>query len=111
MKVKIVNCEDGQATNCFLTHKKFKTSKGVAFMLNGKAIDPEVALKNYEIEFADDFIVPANFNSRVKVGEYLNAIGIKRNHPSYLKIYDKLGENLPLGELKYEKGENTFNKF
>ena len=109
-KIIIKNCEDGKESNCFLTGTNFKTARGIAFTLNDKVIDPGFALKNtsYDIEFDSTFVVPSNFNSRIKVGEYLTGLGIGRNHRSYFPLLAKLSENLPIGEYpKYEKQDHS----
>jgi hypothetical protein len=105
MKVKIVNCEDGKESTCFLTEKKFKTDKGVAFMLNGRVISPVEALKYSELEFDENFVVPGNFNTRQGVAQYIQALGISRQHDSYIKSLAKLSDGLPLGEIFHRKGE------
>jgi hypothetical protein len=102
MKVKIVNCEDGKDSICFLSQKPFKTSKGVAYMLNDRIIHPDEALQN-EVEFEMGFKTPPNFNTRQGIAQYLVSLGITRNHPSYFKELARLGENLPLGEVLHTK--------
>jgi hypothetical protein len=105
-KVIIANCEDGKDSVCYLSQRKFKTSKGVVHLLNGKVIDP-ISARGYEIEFDPGFVLPPNFNTRIGVSEYLDALGISRNHVSYFKVLAKLSDGLPLGENVYSRPEHT----
>lgn len=105
--VIIANSEDGKDCICYLTGKKFKSSKGVSFLLNGRVIDPDIAIRDYEIEAEKGFIAPISTNTRIGVAEYIQALGISRNHRSYFKILGSLGDGLPLGENKYSKPEHT----
>lgn len=105
-KIKVSNCADGKDSVCFITQTPFKTDKGVAYLLNGKIVSPSVALSGaYELEFDDTFILGSNFNSRVKVSEYLQALGIGRSHRSYYASLHRLADDLPLGST--EMGKNT----
>jgi hypothetical protein len=106
-KVIIATSEDGKDCTCYLTGKKFKSSKGVSFLLNGRIIDPDVAIRDYEIEAEKGFIVPNGINNRIGVAQYLQAVGISRNHQSYAKMLFSLADGLPLGENKYSKPEHT----
>jgi hypothetical protein len=105
--VIIANSEDGKDCVCYLTGKQFKSSKGVSFLLNGRIIDPDIAIKDYEIEAEKGFIVPNGINNRIGVAEYLQAVGISRNHRSYPKMLFNLADGLPLGENKYSKPEHS----
>lgn len=102
-KVLVVNCADNKDSVCFLSGKNFKTSKGVAYMLNGRIIAPEEGLKS-ELEFDPGFVIPPNFNTRQKVAEYLTGLGIGRNHQSYISVLAKLSDGLPFGQMpQYSK--------
>ena len=105
--VIIANSEDGRDCVCYLTGKKFKSSKGVSFLLNGRVIDPDVAIRDYDIEPEKGFIMPVSSNTRIGVTEYIQALGVSRNHRSYFKMLSRLADGLPLGENKYSKPEHT----
>lgn len=100
----IHNSSDGTECNCFLSGKNFTTSKGVMYMLNGNAVCPEEGLSmEREIDLANDFKAPTNFNTRAKMIEYVQALGISRVHKSYYKVLGKLCDGLPMGETIYVK--------
>ena len=101
-KIICKSVPDGTAGTCFFSGRKFETSKGIAFYFDDKLIHPdEVLSKNTPFEFADGF--QSGHNCRAELTDYLQAIGVKRDHVSYHSVYSQLGKGLPLGEYKYKK--------
>jgi len=98
--------KDGDKCTCYFTGKEFTTGKGIVYMFNGMTVSEAEALKQ-GFEFADDFRLPGNINTRVAVMDYLQqGLKISRVSPSYLPALQKLCEGLPAGDRpKYEKPE------
>jgi hypothetical protein len=81
---------------CYVTGQKFTPQNGIIFTMDGRDVCPEIALKN-GFKPSKEFRLPYTVNTRNKLGEYLEKIGVKRNEnlSLYNRLYSELGNNLP----------------